>query len=225
MLQPQVSTVLVSEWAKIPLVMETPTRLFVVMAICFAVLSTVLLVQGSAIARGAGPNELNQRQPDITQATIQIDWLLGVFERQLVSDFGNAISTAGVLMGLASVLASIAAAFPALWLLGLILTTTFCAWPIFSFWWASTQMLSKRQRMQNLFNTLPETDPDAPIFAMGSTVKEIRSQRDYWLDRHPLFGQWSKLSILAKWKALMGDVRQFARLYTPVESEMVRNVP
>ncbi len=84
-------------------------------------------------------------------------------------------------------------------------------------------MLSKRQRMQCLFNSFGPVNPNAPLLATGRNGRELRGDRDYWDDRHPLSAQWSKLTTLGKWRALMRDLREIAHYYDVHESEPIRN--
>jgi hypothetical protein len=50
-------------------------------------------------------------------------------------------------------------------------------------------MSNQRDRMQNLFDALPPTDPASLFLATESPRSPIRSSRDYWLDRSSLVRQ------------------------------------
>lgn len=195
----------------------TPSLYFIAATILLALLGGAMQLVGGSLMRGGSPSALDPGIPGSVYSDVRISWILEVFEKQLVSDAGSTLNNFGTLVAVVAVVASITIGFPNWSVVGTLVTATFFLFPLVALCHGFQQMTRKRDRMQNLFDTLPPTDPNERILASGRGGFEIRGPRDYWVDRHPSLGTWRAATALQRVGLLLKQIYSSAKLYFPFE--------
>lgn len=194
-----------------------PSLCFMVATALFALVAVTAQLLGGSLMRGGAPSPFDPPVPKSGYSEEHSVWNLLMFEKQLVSDFGSTLNNFGALFTVTTVAASVSIGFPSWWLIGMVATIIFSFFPFVAVSYGLRQMIGKRNRMQNLFDALPPTDPDAQPWATGSGGFQIRSSRDYWMDRHPSFRLWRSSPTWKRVRLLLKQIRWSAGVHFPME--------